>query len=119
MFTDPLMKVGVKIELFGECFTRRYNIVQNGVVTTGVPEEKAIPERVADEIDVEPQFTPYFPKNEYEEIQMLQASVQKPTMSQEEGVRQNPRINNPKEVLEQLQQESQAAMVMDAFGAAQ
>lgn len=119
MFTDPHMKVGVKIELFGECFTRRYNIVQNGVVTTGVPGEKAIPERVADEIDVEPQFTPYFPKNEYEEIQMIQAAVQKPTMSQEEGVRQNPRINNPKEVLEQLQQESQAAMVMDAFGAAQ
>lgn len=119
MFTDPHMKVGVKIELFGECFTRRYNIVQNGVVTTGVPGEKAIPERVADEIDVEPQFTPYFPKNEYEEIQILQASVQKPTMSQEEGVRQNPRVNNPKEVMEQLQQESQAGMVMDAFGSAQ
>ena len=119
MFTDPHMKVGVKIEMFGECFTRRYNIVQNGVVTTGVPGEKAIPERVADEIDVEPQFTPYFPKNEYEEIQILQASVQKPTLSQEEGVRQNPRINNPKEVIEQLQQESQSAIVMDAFGAAQ
>lgn len=119
MFTDPHMKADMKIELFGEQFTRRYNLVQNGVVTTGLPNHKAIPERVAKLIDVEPVFTPYFPKNEYEEIQIIQASTQKPTMSQEEGVRQNPRNSNPQDVLEQLQKESQAAALMDAFGSAQ
>lgn len=119
MFTDPHMKANVKIELFGELFTRRYNLVQNGVLTTGLPNESAIPERVGSMIDVEPVFTPYFPKNEKEEIEIIQAATQKPTMSQEEGVRQNPRINNPDEVLKQLQGESQTELMQNVFGSAQ
>lgn len=116
MFTDPHMKAEVKIELFGEMFTRRYNLVQNGYATS----IKAIPESVLNSIYVEPVFRPYMPKNELEEIQIISTSTGgKPTMSQEEGVKQNPRIKNAEEVLKQLQSEEAAQMMGDAFGMAQ
>lgn len=116
MFTDPHMKADVKIELFGEMFTRRCNLVLNGYATS----LGKVPDRVLNEIEVEPIFKPYMPKNEYEEIQIINASTGgKATMSQEEGVKQNPRVSNPEEVIKQLQQEEQAAMMADAFGLAQ
>lgn len=60
------------------------------------------------------------PKNELEEIQIISTSTGgKPTMSQEEGVRQNPRIGNAEEVLKQLQAEETTSMMNDAFGMAQ
>lgn len=119
MFTDPHMKAQVKIELFGEFFTRRYNIVQNALLTTGLPGSPAIPGRVGENMDVEPVFTPYFPKNELEEIQIIQAATQKPTMSQEEGVRQNPRVTSPDDVLKQLRAEAEAENAAAAFATAQ
>lgn len=116
MFTDPHMKAEVKIELFGEMFTRRYNVVQNGYATS----LRAVPESVTDSIYVEPIFKPYMPKNELEEIQIISTSTGgKATMSQEEGVRQNPRVNNAEEVLKQLQAEDAAQMMNDAFGMAE
>lgn len=116
MFTDPHMKAEVKIETFGEMFTRRYNLVQNGYVTS----VKAVPESAYSAISVEPKFKPYLPKNEVEELQLIAMSTgSKPTMSQEEGVRQNPRVSNPEEVLKQIQQESQAEMMANVFGGAE
>lgn len=116
MFTDPHMKAEVKIEQFGEMFTRRYNLVQNGYTTS----IKATPESVIEGLHVEPVFKPYMPKNELEEIQLIATSTGgKPTMSQEEGVRQNPRINNADETLKQLKEEALASMMNDAFGQAE
>lgn len=116
MFTDPHMKAEVKIELFGEMFTRRYNLVQNGYATT----LQAVPESILNTIYVEPIFKPYMPKNELEEIQIISTSTGgKPTMSQEEGVRQNPRVKNADEVFKQLQTEENAQMMSNAFGMAE
>lgn len=116
MFTDPHMKAEVKIELFGEMFTRRYNLVQNGYATS----LQTVPESIINQMQVEPIFKPYMPKNELEEIQIISTSTGgKPTMSQEEGVRQNPRIGNAGEVLKQLQSEEAASMMNDAFGIAE
>lgn len=116
MFTDPHMKAEMKIETFGEMFTRRFNLVLNGYVTS----IKAVPESVYEGISVEPKFKPYLPKNEVEEMQIISMSTgSKPTMSQEEGVRQNPRVNNPEEVLNQLKEESQAEMIANVFGGAE
>lgn len=116
MFTDPHMKAEVKIELFGEMFTRRYNLVQNGYATT----LQAVPESILNTIYVEPIFKPYMPKNELEEIQIISTSTGgKPTMSQEEGVKQNPRIKNADEVFKQLQTEETAQMMSNAFGMAE
>lgn len=116
MFTDPHMKAEMKIELFGEMFTRRYNLVLNGYVTS----LKAIPESAYVNIRVVPKFKPYLPKNEIEEMQIISMSTgSKPTMSQKEGVRQNPRVNNPEEVLNQLKEESQADLMSNVFGGAE
>lgn len=118
MFTAPHMKANVAIELFGEMFTRRFNIVLNGL--SNMAGHNAIPERIIDEMDVEPVFSPYLPKNEMEEIQIINASTGGvATMSQEEGVKQNPRVKNPDEVLDQIKSEQQEAMQQMAFGAAE
>lgn len=118
MFTDPHMKAQVKIETFGELFTRCYNIVQDALLTTGLPTLPAMPRALADGLDVEPVFTPYFPKNEYEEVQIIQAATQKPTMSQQEGVRQNPRVTSPDDAIRQLRDEADADAKADAFATA-
>lgn len=116
MFTDPHMKAEVKIELFGEMFTRRYNLVQNGYSTSLKP----VVNSIVNSIYVEPVFKPYMPKNELEEIQIISTSTGgKPTMSQEEGVRQNPRVKDAEEVLKQLQSEEAAQMMSNAFGMAE
>lgn len=116
MFTDPHMKASVKIELFGEMFTRRFNLVLNGYATSLA----SIPDSVISSIDVEPVFKPYMPKNELEEIQMISSSTGgEPTMSQEEGVRQNPKVTNPEMVLKQLREEQAARMMDDVFARAE
>lgn len=116
MFTDPHMKAEVKIELFGEMFTRRYNLVQNGYVSS----IKAVPESVVNRIYVEPIFKPYMPKNETEEIQLISmATGGKPIMSQAEGVKQNPRVSNAEHTLKELQEEAAALMMGEAFGMAE
>ena len=119
MFTDPHMKANVKIETFGELFTRRYNLVQNGVITSIPNNGRAFAPSLAEEIDVEPVFTPYFPKNDYENVQILSlATGGKATMSQEEGVKQNALNSNPQVVLDQIKTEEQASMMQNAFGGA-
>ena len=116
MFTDPHMKAEVKIEQFGEMFTRRYNLVQNGYATSLVP----VPESVTNSIYVEPIFKPYMPKNEIEEVQLLSvATGGKPTMSQNEAVKHNPRVSNPEATIKELQQEAMASMMGDAFEGAE
>lgn len=105
MFTDPHMKAEDKIEMFGEMFQRRYNLVQNGVATSLL----SVPESVVDSISVEPKFEPYMPKNLLEQLQLLNLSTgSKPTMSQQEAVKQNPLVDNATQVLEQLKEEAQA-----------
>lgn len=116
MFTDPHMKANVKIELFGEMFTRRFNLVLNGYATSLA----TVVDSVISRINIEPVFKPYMPKNELEEIQMISTSTGgKPSMSQEEGVRQNPKVSNADAVLKQLKEERAAEMVESAFGGAE
>jgi SPP1 family phage portal protein len=105
MFTDPHMKAEDKIEMFGEMFQRRYNLVQNGIATSLM----VVPDSVIDSIAVEPKFEPYMPKNLLEQLQLLNLSTgNKPTMSQETAVKQNPLVDNARENFEQLQAEQQA-----------
>lgn len=116
MFTDPHMKADVKTELFGEMFTRRFNLVMSGYGSI----IEATPQSVIDSINIEPIFKPYLPENTIEKLQLINASTGgKATMSQEEGVRQNPLVKNPDTVLQQLQAEAQASAMMDSFGMAQ
>ena len=117
MFTDPHMNAQTKTELFGEMFTRRSNIVSNGICNTGII-EKGIPMSVADETDFEPVFRPYMPKNEVEELELITKSVGgKQTTSQRRAIELNPLNDDPQQVEQEIQEEEkksleQAATVM-------
>jgi SPP1 family phage portal protein len=119
MFTDPHMHAENKIQMYGEMFQRRYNLVQNGIATSIT----TISDREVAEIEVEPKFEPYMPKNLLETIQLLNLSTgNKPTMSQQEAVKQNPLVDNAAEVQQQLDSEAQAqqtaSMLQDLYGIA-
>ncbi len=113
MFTDPHLKAETKEELFGEMFTRRFNVVKSGYATS----IEATPQRIADELRVTPVFTPYIPKNETEMLQLINMATQsKATMSQADGVRLNPLVSNPEETLKQLQEEAKSQVTLSLFG---
>ncbi len=114
MFTDPFMKADDKQELFGENFERRFNVVKGGCA-----QRDGIGSSTVDNTLCKPTFTLYLPKNEREEIEILNLSTNgKPTMSQEEAVRKNPKVDNPEETMKQLQKEAEdaAKRQRDAFG---
>lgn len=113
MFTDPHMKAETKVELFGEMFTRRFNLVMDGYATMIEPTA----ESVIKQIDIEPKFQPFLPKNEVERLSMIVTSTGgKPVMSVEEGVRQNPLVKNADKVIEQMNQESMREAAMANMG---
>jgi SPP1 family phage portal protein len=112
MFSDPHLKAKTKEELFGEMFTRRYNVVKSGYSTSIAP----TPQRIADGLHVNPVFTPYIPKNESELLQLINLSTQgKETMSQEDGVRLNPLVSNPEVTLKELQKQSRQDAQLSLF----
>lgn len=101
MFTDPHMKANLKIEDFGELFSRRANIVKNGIVTTMKP----YADGVEDDVYIIPVFTPYIPKNDSETISNIKACVgDSPIMSQEEAVRLNPLVRDPEQTIKSLEE---------------
>lgn len=107
MFTDPHMNAQTKTELFGEMFTRRSNIVSNGITNTGII-DGGIPESVADDVDFEPVFNPYMPKNEVEQLELITKSTGgKATTSQRRGIELNPLNDDPDEVEEEMRKEQQ------------
>lgn len=106
MFTDPFMKADDKIELFGECFERRFNVVKGGI-----GQAQGLSESLVESVRIEPKFEPYLPKNEVEELQMITSSTGgKATMSQAEGVRRNPLVKNPEAIMKEIKQEKADAL---------
>ena len=114
MFTDPHMDAQTETELFGEMFTRRSNIVANGICNTGII-EKGIPMTVADETDFEPVFKPYMPKNEVEELELITKSVGgKQTTSQKRAIVLNPLNDDPEQIEQEIQEEEQRSLEQSA-----
>ena len=114
MFTDPHMDAQTETELFGEMFTRRSNIVANGICNTGII-EKGIPMTVADETDFEPVFKPYMPKNEVEELELITKSVGgKQTTSQKRAIALNPLNDDPEQIEQEIQEEEQRSLEQSA-----
>ncbi len=115
MFTDAFMKADDKQELFGENFERRFNVVKGGCA-----QRDGVGTETVEQTFVEPHFELYLPKNKKEEIEIINLSTGgKATMSQEEGVRKNPIVDNPEETLKQLKAEAAEAAKQqrDLFGA--
>jgi len=105
MFTDPFMKADDKQELFGQNFERRFNIVKDGI-----SQRDGLPESVTEATYCKPQFSPYLPENELEEIQMLNLSTNgASTMSQKTAVRLNPKVANKDEEIKNLEEEAAEA----------
>lgn len=105
MFTDPFMKADDKQELIGDGFERRFNIVKDGI-----SQRDGISEDVTENTFCTPVFNPYLPKNEQEEIQMINLSTNgKATMSQKSAVKRNPIVTNPEEEIKNLEEEEQVA----------
>lgn len=112
MLIDPHMNAQTKTELFGEMFTRRCNIVANGICETGVV-ERGIPESVAKDTDFEPIFKPFMPKNEIEQLQLINAATGgAATSSRRRGIELNPLNDDPDRVEQEMQQEQQQALAL-------
>ncbi len=114
MFTDPFLKVGNKTELYGEMFTRRCNIVANGICNAGVY-VKGIDISVADNIDFEPIFEPYIPKNDVELMQLItQSNGGKASTSQRRSIELNPLNDDADNVEKEIQEEQQNELMQQA-----
>ena len=110
MLIDPHMNAQTKTELLGEMFTRRSNIVANGIVHTGII-KGGIPESVAEEIDFEPVFDPYMPKNDVEELELITKSVGgKQTTSIRRAIELNPLNDDPAQVQSEIEDEEEKAL---------
>ena len=115
MFTDAHMKVATKEELFGEMFTRRCNLICNGIVTSLKTEGGVISDSIANTIKIEPVFTPYLPKNEKEEIEMICTAVGSGIASKKEGIERLGWSGNAEETLTQILQEKATDAVEPAY----
>lgn len=114
MFTDPFLKVGNKAEMYGEMFTRRSNIVVNGICNTGVY-VKGIDFTVAESIDFEPVFEPYIPKNNVELLQLItQSNGGKASTSQRRSIELNPLNDDADSVEAEMKAEQEGEMARHA-----
>lgn len=115
MFTDPFIKVGNKTEMYGEMFTRRSNIVANGICNAGVY-VRGIDASVAENIDFEPVFEPYIPKNDVELLQLITSSNggEKST-SNRRAIELNPINDDADRVEEEMKQEKEEALSMQTM----
>lgn len=110
MFTAPHMNAEMKTELFGEMFTRRSNIVANGITNVGII-EAGIPVSVTKGIDFEPVFTPFIPKNDTEMMSLIStATGGEKTTSRRRAIELNPLNDNPDQIEQEIKEEEQDAI---------
>ncbi len=114
MFTAPHMSANMKTEMYGEMFTRRSNIVTNGICNTGLY-AKGISLDVAENIDFEPVFTPYMPKNDTELLQLITTSIGgKQTTSQKRAIQLNPLNDDPDKIEQEIKEEEDSNLAQQA-----
>lgn len=114
MFTAPYMKADLKTEMFGEMFTRRCNIVANGICNTGAY-VKGIDQSVSEKIDFEPVFKPYLPKNDVELLQLITSSNGgAKSTSNRRAIELNPLNDDPDKVEEEMKSEQEEALAQQA-----
>ena len=114
MFTAPYMKADLKTEMYGEMFTRRCNIVANGICNTGAY-IKGIGQEVLESIDFEPVFRPYLPKNDVELLQLINASNNgAQSTSSRRAIELNPLNDDAAAVAKEIKQEQDEAIARQA-----
>jgi len=104
MFTDAHLKAENDIELFGEMFQRRLNLLKHilgAVINTSLSAE-------VDNLELEPEFTPYLPKNVKEIIETLStARGNKPLISKETALENNPFVGDVQGELDRIKSDNE------------
>ena len=114
MFTAPYMRADLKTEMYGEMFTRRCNIVANGICNTGAY-IKGIGQDVLESMDFEPVFKPYLPKNDVELLQLITSSNGgAKSTSNRRAIELNPINDDADKIEEEMKQEQQEEMMQQA-----
>jgi len=105
MFMDAHLKCENHIELFGEMFQRRLNLLKAAIATViDASLEKEMPLT-----DVQPVFTPYMPRNVKEEIEILTtATATKAVMSVQTAIENNPLVGSVEDELSRMEEEAAA-----------
>ena len=108
MFTDAHMKAENKIELFGEMFQRRYNLLKHicgNVINVSLAKDVEF-------TDIDPVFTPYLPRNEREDIEVLSiARGNRELMSRETALENNPMVPSVERELERMDADRESDMI--------
>lgn len=115
MFTDAHLKAENDIELFGEMFQRRLNLLKHicgTVINVSLAGDVEV-------LEVEPVFSPYMPKNIKEEVEILSiARANQALISKETAIENNPLVGSVKEELRRMEadQEAQTAQTQAELG---
>jgi SPP1 family phage portal protein len=102
LFMDAHLKVQDKKEIFDDYLQRRVNVIKAfiGQFNTSL-------EADCDELEIEPEITPYMLTSEIDEINMwLAANGNKPLVSQKQSVKSANLSQDPEADFEQIQEES-------------
>jgi len=102
LFMDAHLKVQTKREIFDEYLQRRVNVIKAYIGKFNTTLEKE-----CENIEIEPEITPYMPVNEIEAINMwLAANGNKPLVSQKASVKGANLTQDPDKDYEQIQEEA-------------
>lgn len=111
LFTDAHMKAANDIELFGEMFTRRLNLIKHicgNVINVALSGE-------VDFLELEPEFHPFLPQNIKEEIEILStARAGKPLISQKTAIEKNPLAVGVEEEITRMGEDTEADAQLSA-----
>lgn len=111
MFLDAHMKVENKIEVLGEMFQRRINLLKRMCVIADISLEQ-----YSRGLEIEPVFRPYMPRNEKEDIETLTtATGGRPVMSQRTAMANNSFVVDVDREIEYLEEEDKAASTRQTF----
>jgi SPP1 family phage portal protein len=112
MFLDAHLKVENKVELFGEMFQRRLNLMKamcGNMVDISYKDTEKI-------LRLKPVFKAYLPRNEKEEMEMLMTGTGgKAVMSQETAVENNPLVNDTEAEMGRLKKDTGLQNTANAF----
>ncbi|MCK9592695.1 MAG: phage portal protein [Methanoregula sp.] len=115
LFADAHMKVQNDIELFGEMFQRRLNLLKHicgTVINVSLAGE-------VDLLEIEPVFTPYLPENVKEQVEILSiARANQALISNETAMENNPLVSSVDEELKRMDadEKAQSARAQEELG---
>lgn len=111
MFMDAHMKVENKIEVLGEMFQRRINLLKRMCILADVSLES-----FARGLDIEPVFKPYMPRNDKEDMETLTIGTGgRAVLSQRTAMANNTFVADVDREIEFLDEESNKAATRQTF----